>query len=307
MKILIADDSPTYRLLLEALLNGRGYEVLAAGNGLEALSILQGDDAPRLAILDWMMPEMDGIQVCREIRKRPGKLYKYILLLTGKDRKEDVVEGLEAGADDYLSKPFDEQELTARLGTGRRVLDLEDQLMTAQEALRDQATHDRLTGLWNRGAILEQLEQQLCRGRREGTPLAVILSDIDHFKKINDTRGHLAGDAALRETARRLHSVLRPYDGIGRYGGEEFLIVLPGCDAANSITTGERLRHCVSELPMELTGGPQPVTISLGATACHPDDRVDVVTLLSTADDALYKAKRNGRNRVEFGELPRTP
>jgi diguanylate cyclase (GGDEF)-like protein len=246
---------------------------------------------------------MDGIQVCRDLRKQTEKPYVYVLLLTARDRKKDMIEGLEAGADDYLIKPFDASELKARLNAGRRILDLQDQLIAAREALRVQATHDPLTGLWNHAAILEILERDLARAKREGTPLGVIMADLDHFKRINDTYLHLAGDAVLREATRRLSAVLRPYDSIGRYGGEEFLVVLPGCDLAATLGTAERLRECINAVPIEVPEGKIPVTISLGITAGGDGHPGDASNLLRTSDAALILAKRNGRDRVECGKF----
>jgi diguanylate cyclase (GGDEF)-like protein len=299
MKILIAEDDLVYRRLLEGTLARWGYAVVAAGDGLEARAVLQADEAPRLAILDWMMPGVDGIDVCREVRRQTDKPYIYVLLLTAKDRKPDLIQGLEAGADDYLVKPFDASELKARLSAGRRIIDLQDQLIAAREALRVQATHDPLTGVWNRAAILEILARELARARRQGAPLGVIMADLDHFKRVNDTRGHLAGDAVLREAAQRLSGALRPYDAIGRYGGEEFLIVLPGCDEARTFALAERLREGLGARPVAFAGEPIPVTISLGTTAYDAASMAEAAALLGTADAALYRAKDAGRNRVE--------
>ena len=200
MKILIADDEPVSRRMLQGLLTKWGYEVVAAEDGKVAWERLNSADAPRIALLDWMMPERNGVDVCRELRLQRPEPYTYILLLTAKDAKESVVEGLESGADDYLTKPFHPQELKARLRVGIRLLELEDTLVQAREAMRFKATHDALTGIWNRGTILETLERETLRSRREGTSLGVIIGDLDHFKSVNDTYGHLIGDRVLRET-----------------------------------------------------------------------------------------------------------
>jgi len=267
MRILIAEDDPVSRHLLETFLSKWGYEVMVSAEGADAWRKLQPDDAPRLAILDWMMPGISGLEVCREVRKGPPEPYIYILLLTAKDRKHDVLEGLEAGADDYLTKPFDPHELRARLRAGRRILELQEQLIQAREQLRTEATHDSLTGVWNRAAILEILHRELARSQRERTPVAAVLADLDHFKKINDTYGHLAGDAVLREVTRRMSATLRPYDALGRYGGEEFLIVAPGCDTPKALKVAERLRDCVSQEPVDIFEGPLSITLSAGAAA----------------------------------------
>src|SRR5579883_3074258 len=236
MRVLIADDSIVSRHLLDATLRKWGYEVVVACDGVEAWEILQSPDAPKLVILDWVMPGLTGPEVCRRVRERAkspetkSESYTYILLLTSKSLKEDLIEGMESGADDYVTKPFDQHELKARLRAGTRIIDLEQQLVTAREELREQATRDFLTRIWNRSSILDILQRELARGGREHRPVGVILADLDHFKAVNDTYGHFAGDAVLLEFARRVQASMRQYDSIGRYGGEEFLIVLPGCD-----------------------------------------------------------------------------
>jgi len=242
MKILIAEDDLLTRRVLERFLEQWGYNVISAADGTEAWEILQHEDAPRLAILDWMMPGMDGAQISRALRQRKGEPYVYILILTSKGRKQDVVDGLSAGADDYLTKPFDAEELRGRLHAGRRILALQEALISARDALRFQATHDPLTGLWNRNAAWQALEAELARAQRQGTATCAILADLDHFKQVNDQLGHLAGDAVLRETSRRLRTSVRIYDTVARYGGEEFLIVSPDCPVAAAVIHGERLR-----------------------------------------------------------------
>jgi diguanylate cyclase (GGDEF)-like protein len=301
MRILIAEDEPVSRRMLEAALRKQGYEVAVTCDGEAAWHELQGPDAPKLAILDWGMPRMDGVQVCREVRKRIEKNYTYILLLTARSAKQDIIEGLEAGADDYLVKPFDATELKARLNVGRRILNLQNQFFQACEELRIQATHDALTGLLNRGAIFELLENELARAARERQPLGLAIGDLDHFKRINDGHGHAAGDAVLSATARRLQSVLRPYDSIGRYGGEEFLVVAPGCDGPAMRALGERLRQVLAAEPFSFEAASIPISMSLGVTAYAGGSRADAAALLHIADMALYRAKHGGRNRVEFG------
>src|ERR1700733_1393518 len=231
MKILIADDDAMSRRLLEKTLEREGYEVTLVDNGRLALRHLSMPDGPRLALLDWMMPELDGPGVCQEIRKQHERPYVHIVLLTSRGSKQDVVEGLEAGAADYLTKPWDSAELIARLRVGQRILQLEDRLVEARETMRFKATHDALTALFNRGLIIDLLSRELSRTRREKGCTVVMLGDLDHFKNVNDMYGHVVGDEVLREVARRLLASIRSYDFVGRYGGEEFLIVLNNCDS----------------------------------------------------------------------------
>jgi diguanylate cyclase (GGDEF)-like protein len=300
MKILIAEDDPVSRRALQTFLRRWDYDVTVTCDGVEAWEALQQEGAPRMALLDWMMPGMDGVEVCAEVRKRGPEPYVYILLLTAKSRTQDVVEGIEAGADDYLAKPFDTHELKARLNTGRRIIELQDELIRAREQLRLQATQDALTGLWNHAAILDILRREIDRSRREGTPVGVMMADLDHFKHINDTYGHPAGDEVLRQVAQRMRSAVRAYDSIGRYGGEEFLVVAPGSDAANTFQQAERLRAAVCEV-VPIGGGPEiPVTLSLGVSSASEPDEMDWDTLLRAADTALYQAKDAGRDRVEM-------
>jgi two-component system, cell cycle response regulator len=299
MRILIADDDPIARRVLTTLLFSWGYDVLTARDGPAALQYLQRPDAPRLALLDWGLPGMEGVEICRTVRSRPSESYTYLLMLTGRGDQASVIEGLAAGADDYLVKPVSGPELEARLRTGRRIVELQERLLTANAALRARADHDQLTGLANRAAVLGRLEEELHRAARTGQPVGVMLADLDHFKQINDTRGHLAGDAVLRDASRRLRLALRPYDAVGRYGGEEFLAVAPGCDEAGLAALSERLRRAIAGRPFDLDGGPAAVTISVGA-CLGAVGAGDVEPVLRAADKALYRAKHAGRNRVEL-------
>lgn len=299
VQILIADDSLVSRHLLDATLRKWGYEVVVACDGTEAWDILQRDDAPPLAILDWMMPGMTGTEVCSLVRQRARQPYTYILLLTSKSLKEDLIEGMESGADDYIIKPFDQHELKVRLRAGTRLVDLQAELLSTREALREQATKDSLTRLWNRSSILEILQRELARGQRENTPVGVVLLDLDHFKAINDTYGHFAGDAVLKEAARRMQRTIRQYDSMGRYGGEEFLVIFPGCAEDSTVEKAERLRSYLASEPLLLTETSVTLTASFGATAALPGVENSSESLIRTADDALYRAKKLGRNRVE--------
>ena len=298
MKILLAEDSAFARQLLRDSLIAGGYEVVLAEDGERAWHALQGPDAPALALLDWMMPGLDGLEVCRRVRAAAREPYVYIILLTGRERPQDVVEGLAAGADDYLKKPVDSQELRARIRSGRRMVELHAQLVAAREALRDQAATDALTGVANRGTILETLGRELERARRAGTPCAVVFVDVDHFKRVNDVHGHAAGDAVLQHVASTMQSTLRPYDLLGRYGGEEFVVVLPGCDAAAARGVAERLRAAVSASTAPVGEAGLHVTCSMGVAVARDPRGADRDRLLSAADAALYRAKQAGRDRV---------
>jgi diguanylate cyclase (GGDEF)-like protein len=299
VKILIAEDDAISRRLLDTILKKWGYEVVVAFNGAQAWNELQKEDAPRLAILDWMMPEMDGVEVCGKVRDRTDAPYVYILLLSAKSQREDLVKGMESGADDYITKPFDANELKVRLRAGRRILDLQSQLMSAQEALREQAARDPLTGIWNRNAIFDTFRRELARAEREGSPLCIVMLDIDHFKNLNDTHGHMAGDAVLREFTGRIAASLRPYDAVGRYGGEEFLVVLPGCTLESGVRHAERLRGLITNNSFDTSEGRHTVSCSLGVASISPGGPNDPDSLIRAADAALYRAKRNGRDRVE--------
>jgi len=304
MNILIVEDDPVNTRLVGSLLTRWGYEVVTAGNGEEALQIIERERTIPLAIVDWMMPKMDGIELCREIRKRFKEPYIYIILLTTRDQPDDVVKGFEAGADDYLIKPVHNNELNARIRAAKRIIDLQRELLATQEVLRTQATHDSLTGLWNRGAIFEILGRELDRARRQENPLAVVMIDLDQFKRINDTHGHLIGDEVLWEVAQRVGNAVRSYDSVGRYGGEELLVIAPGYDGDGAMGFAERLRRLLDEAPIPTTGPNLHLTLSAGVVTLAKGQRVEINKLLSAVDDALYRAKSNGRNVCVMGTLP---
>ncbi|HEY1483271.1 MAG TPA: diguanylate cyclase [Candidatus Acidoferrum sp.] len=300
MNILIAEDDALSRVLLERILQRAGYDVIAVENGRKALEELSKPDPPRLALLDWVMPEKDGVEVCHQLRQMREQAYTYTILLSSRESKQDIVQGLEAGADDYLTKPFDAEELKARLRAGERILNLEDRLVEARESMRFQATHDLLTSLWNRGVIVELLSREVLRARREGNSLAVMMCDIDHFKAVNDEFGHAAGDDVLREVSRRLHHSVRSYDMVGRYGGEEFLVVLNRCDPASAVARAENLRSGVAGKLISTPSKAIRVTISVGLALSVDFPQADVDEVIHQADLALYAAKRAGRNCVRL-------
>lgn len=298
MKILLADDEPIARTMLEHWLVGWGYEVTLARDGESALEALKADPELRLLVVDWVMPKKDGIEVCKAIRSGPQEPYVYVVLLTAKDDKSDIIAGLDAGADDYLVKPCNPLELKVRLRAGRRVIELQEQLVKARESLRFEAMHDSLTGLLNRGAVLEQLNKEVVRASRRGAPVSVLMGDLDHFKNINDTHGHAAGDAVLREAARRLKAGMRAYDSIGRIGGEEFIAVLPECDAKTGLSVATRLCRSIAATPTSTVAGPVSASISIGVAATDQFGCARGDELVRAADAALYRAKHAGRARA---------
>jgi diguanylate cyclase (GGDEF)-like protein len=300
MQALVVEDSAVYRKLIGDHVRSWDFEVTLAKTGSEAWRILEQPDAPKLVLLDWVLPDLDGTELCLRIRQAQSSgSYVYVILLTSKEGRQNMLEAMQAGADDYLVKPFDELELKARLLVGKRILDLQEELVSARESMRHAATHDSLTGLMNRGEIVAMLQRELERARRERNSVGVVLGDIDDFKGVNDTLGHLFGDEALREIARRLRAELRVYDGVGRYGGEEFLMVLPNCDLAHAMLRANELRESVARTPVVCSGEERLITISMGVAVSVCDEHNDIETLLKQADDGLYAAKEKGRNRIE--------
>ena len=300
MRVLVAEDDLTSRLVLQSNMAKWGYEVLSVPDGDRAWEELQKPDAPALLVLDWEMPGMDGIDLCRKVRAGESAHPSYIILLTSRSDTEDLVAGLEAGANDYVDKPFVAAELRARVDVGRRFVELHEQLQASERALEHLARTDLLTQIMNRGAIMGRLHEELARSKREGSRLAVGELDIDFFKRVNDTHGHGAGDEVLREVVRRLAVALRPYDGLGRIGGEEFLVLIPGATSDNARAVLERLRKAVCAGAIDYVDGQIDVTISVGGTTTEGDEPEDRV--LMRADDALYRAKELGRNRVEMAD-----
>lgn len=293
MKILLVEDSAIDRQQIGSYLKEWNLDFVAIEDGVEAWNYLERPDAPNLALLDWVLPGMDGIELCQRIRALGATgTYIYTVMLTAKDKKEHLLTAMAAGADDYLVKPVDPSELRARLLVAKRILDL-------QQSMKFAATHDFLTKLLNRAEILASLKRELSRCERDDRPLAILMADLDHFKKINDSLGHAAGDAVLREVAERLESDLRPYDLIGRYGGEEFLIILPNCSLTVATRRADEIRCLVCKDAVVTTFATVPVAVTIGVAASDWRQNQSIEDLLQHADQALYAAKKNGRNRVQ--------
>jgi len=307
--VLLAEDNPVSRKLLEKTLQKAGYEFNSVENGREALDLFNGSFFP-IVLTDWLMPEMNGIELCRAIRENNNLSgYVYIIVLTGKDAKDDIVVGLEAGADDYLTKPFDQAELIARLNTAVRILELERSLLTANERIRLLSVTDPLTGSYNRGYLNDRYPQEIQRAKRFKNPLSLVLCDIDHFKKVNDTYGHLTGDQVLKKVVGSITKSLREkVDWVVRYGGEEFLMVLPETGVDGARIVAERVRSAISEMSIKTKENTFHITASFGVTGCDfnaTDEKIIMEDMINTADGYLYQSKREGRNRVTVGAVTR--
>lgn len=296
MRILIADDSVTSRSILASVLKKIGHDVVETVNGAEAWKELQKPDAPALAILDWMMPKMDGLEVVRRVRDLQSHKPPYLIILTSKGDKADIVTGLNTGANDYLAKPFDHGELRARVEVGCRMIELQTELLKTRNALVYEATHDYLTGTLNRRAIEAELSHELSRERRRHDGLAIGICDIDFFKKINDLHGHAVGDEALCGFVRLVQKCLRDYDYLGRYGGEEFLVISSGVKESDVFNLFERMRVYVAYSAIPSMAGDIRITVSIGVKIARKNETLD--QLIMAADAALYKAKSEGRDRV---------
>jgi two-component system cell cycle response regulator len=300
MKVLVADDSATIRALLRSSLKRWGFdEVVEASNGDEAWAHLQAEKGPGLALIDWEMPGLEGVELCRRVRQREeqgASAYTYMILFTARGGRRNVVSGMEAGADDYVVKPFDEHELRVRVRAGRRIVDLQSELYSLQEQFKTQSRTDPLTGCLNRRGMVERLMAELSLAGRDRRPVGVALLDLDHFKSVNDTYGHAAGDEVLKELVRRVNGTTRASDSIGRIGGEEFLVLWPGLTPEVSKVAAERVRTVVEEKPFEVGGSRIHMTASVGLTTTWGSEGQD--TVVARADQALYAAKEAGRNRV---------
>jgi diguanylate cyclase (GGDEF)-like protein len=299
--ILVVDDDPISSDILRKYLEEEGYTSISVTNGQDALELYQHSFFS-IIITDWLMPKMDGTDLCRAIRNMPSDHYTYIILLTARDSQNELEKGLESGADEYLVKPVHQAELRLRLKGARRILELENTLKRSIAEIRELSIRDPLTGSFNRGYMDEQLVNEINRVYRYEHPLSVILGDLDHFKRINDTFGHLAGDEALRKSACTINnSVRRGIDWLARYGGEEFVIVLSETDRQGCMVVAERIRQQIASQQVESNGKTFSLTISFGAVTILPGDFTKPVTMdevLISADGCLYTAKNEGRNRV---------
>lgn len=296
--LLIADDDAIARGRVERAVREWGYSPIVVEDGATALARLSVQGGPKLAILDWEMPGLSGPQVVRILRSRSAVPYIYLILLTSRGARENLVEGLSAGADDYVLKPFDPIELRLRLSTGRRIVKLQQELLEARQELEQRANHDALTGALSRGAMLNKIEEEASRSQRQMVPFCIVLFDLDFFKRVNDTYGHRTGDEVLKETVRRVNQALRPYDVLGRYGGEEFIVLLPGCDLDDGGVVAERLRERVAATPYLPDSAKLNVSASFGLVSSSLG-HTTLEGMIDAADKALYKAKANGRNRIE--------
>lgn len=302
MRALVADSDPDRLRQLETWLSKWGYEVWPARNGVEAWNRLSSEKTPIVAILAWEMDAMHGLDVCRRVRLQPELPTAYVLLIAERRDSDHLLEGLNAGADDFLFTPLDAVETRARVRTGARIVEVEEALRASQNALRVQSTRDGVTGSWNHAAILDLLQKERERARRKSGSVGVVLADLDEFRKVNENLGHPVGDEVLREAARRMNSSVRPYDAVGRYGGKEFLIVLPGSDGLGALTVAERIRESFAKRPVHTSAGPVPLTLSLGVAAEGGEAVTDAAALLQAADSALKRAQQNGRNRAALAD-----
>jgi two-component system cell cycle response regulator len=304
--ILLVEDEPTTRLMTSRQLRLAGYEVEVVENGTEALAMLRRKFFPMM-LTDWDMPKMNGVALCKAVREMPLEGYVYTILLTAREGKAHVIEGLAAGADDYLIKPPDDDELRARLNTGRRILKLEQSLRAANGRIHLLSITDPLTDTYNRRYLMERLPHEIERACRYARPLSVVMCDVDHFKNVNDSHGHQAGDEVLKGFANLLKgSTRRDIDWVARYGGEEFLVVLPETCVADGIVFAEKMRAVIAAHRFEITGATLSVSASFGVAgfdALQVRGDVSVDRLMGYADSCLYRSKETGRNRVTGNTL----
>lgn len=303
IKILIVEDDADAREILVTFLSRWGYNVQTVANGYSAAKLLE-EETFDMVLLDWELPGISGIELCEQIRKQSKQQYIYTIMVTAKKDKMDMLTGFEKGADDYIVKPFNFQEMKARVRSGERIIKLEKRLRSAYDKLYKVATLDPLTGVLNRGAILELFEKEVKRGRRIGQPVGFIICDLDDFKKVNDTYGHLVGDDVLCEVCEIIAASLRNYDAVGRYGGEEFVMVLPGLNTAESAEVAERIRSSIASNPLHIKSINLNVTASFGVCSTLPNeiDPPSITQIIDSADKSLYQSKSSGKNKVIVAE-----
>ncbi len=299
-RVVVAEQHSTTRQMLLQMLRHWGFEAISAETGAEVLQIIDRNRPPELIIMSQTLPGIDTVELCRQICNRHIEYSPYILMLAIQNDKRQLVRALESGAAEYLTTPFEAKELRARLIVATRIVKRQQSLLASREQFRVLATKDSLTGIWNRRSIHEILDTELDRATQSERSTGVLLVDLDHFKTVNDTHGHLVGDLVLRETSQRLKNVLRQYDSIGRYGGEEFLIVVPGTLEGELCDLAERLRLAVATDPIRIGETELRITLSIGAAIVPPRAKMPA-SILAIADEALYDAKRFGRNRVCMG------
>jgi two-component system chemotaxis response regulator CheY len=297
LQVLVVDDSPFSRKLVEHAIEGDSYSLLLAENGNEAVRLFK-EHRPAVVITDWMLPDSSGPELCERIRAESTDSYTYIILLTSMTEKEDIVKGLSSGADDYLTKPFDRGELLARIGVGRRTIELHREIDAKNKLLEEMAHTDPLTGLPNRRAIEEWAARQLRGAARHGFAVWVAHADLDNFKSINDSYGHDAGDQVLQKFGEVLRESTRASDISGRMGGDEFLLVMTHLDEKSTRLTVERLRGQFAALKFSFNGDTVSVTASFGIAGFQGTEPPEFSKLVRQADKALYTGKRAGRNQV---------
>lgn len=300
LKVLVIDDSPVSRKLVELALSQKQCSLIFATTGREAIELFE-KHRPALVIMDWMMPDVTGQEICQRMRSISGNSYMYIIILTGRTDKDSLVKALDAGADDYLTKPFHRGELIARVGVGMRTIELHRQVEAKSLLLEQLALTDPLTALPNRRAIENWVTCQLSSAARHRFSFWVVVGDLDHFKQVNDTFGHDAGDAVLKKFSRILNTHLRRSDFCARLGGEEFLMVLTHASEENALAVIERIRTELEMTPLIFSGCTVAVTASFGLAGFGGNQRpTSFRRLKELADAALYAAKRRGRNCIEI-------
>ncbi|MGO9433659.1 MAG: diguanylate cyclase [Terracidiphilus sp.] len=296
-RVVVAEDHKGTRQMLFQMLRKWGFEPVPAANGAEVLQIVAQERPPELIILSRTLPGIDAVELCRRISEHQTEYAPYILMLSMQNDRREIARALESGAAEYMTTPFEAKELRARLIVATRILKRQESLIASREQFRVLATKDSLTGIWNRQSIHEILESELDRAAQSERSTGVLLVDLDHFKRVNDTHGHLTGDLVLRETSQRLKNTLRIYDSIGRYGGEEFLIVVPGALEGELCELAERLRLAIEKDPIRTGESELHITLSIGAAIVPPREKSQA-SVVAAADEALYDAKRFGRNCI---------